>query len=97
MSNAIEFVSFNLRKGKTVEDFLLVSDKFNREFLSKQKGYISRKLLVDGQKWADYVLWESKEDVQYAQKIARDDALAREYISFMIGTSCRIYSIEKDY
>ena len=97
MSNAVEFVSFNLRKGKPVSEFLLVSDKFNREFLSRQKGYISRKLLVDDKKWADYVLWETVEDVQNAYIAANEDAVACEYVSFMIGISGRIYSIEKTY
>ena len=97
MPNAVEFVSFNLRKGKSVSDFLLVSDKFNREFLSRQKGYLSRKLLVDGKKWADCVLWETVEDVQNAYKVASEDTVACEYVSFMIGISGRIYSTEKEY
>ena len=97
MSNAVEFASYTLRKGKSVSDLLLVSDKFNDEFLSKQKGYISRKLLYDGKKWADYVLWETVEDAQNAQQIASGDALTCEYISLMIGISCRNYSIEKEY
>lgn len=37
MSNIVEFASFNLRKGASVSDFLLVSDKFNSIFLSMQK------------------------------------------------------------
>jgi len=97
MSNAIEFVSFSIRKGKFVSDFLLASDKFQCEFLSKQKGYISRKLLVDGSKWADYVLWETVEDVQNAYEAAPESAAAREYISYMIGISGRYYTIEKEY
>ena len=48
MSNIVELVSFNLKKGVSIPDFLLVSDKFNRDFMSVQKGYISRKLLRKG-------------------------------------------------
>lgn len=99
MSNTIEFVSFKLKKGISIPNFLLVSEKFNEEFLSKQKGYISRNLLVDGKKWADYVLWETKEDVQNAMKIASQHASAREYLSCLNTFSCRsnFFSIEKEY
>ena len=62
MSNVVEFASFNLKEGVSVSDFLLVSDKFNICFLSTQRGYISRKLLLAGEMWADSVLWETIED-----------------------------------
>lgn len=99
MSNAVELVTFNLKKGVSVADFLLASDKFNSEFLTKQKGYISRKLLVDGEKWADFVLWETIEDIQNAYKIAEKDATAFEYLSCISENSCNgnFFSIEKSY
>jgi len=83
MPNAVEFSYFSLKNGSSVSDFLLVSDKFNRGFLSKQKGSITRKLLCDSDIWADNVLWETMEDVRNAFKAADEDAIAREYLSFM--------------
>ena len=68
MSHIVELVSFNLKKDVSVPDFLLVSDKFNQDFMSGQKGYISRKLLVKGDTWTDLVLWESIEDAKNAAK-----------------------------
>lgn len=99
MSNVVEFVFFNLKKGVLVSDFLLVSDKFNSEFLSSQKGYISRKLLVDGEMWADSVLWETKEDVLKAYEIADENAVACEYLSFLVGESVKVHflSVERSY
>ncbi len=99
MSMVVEFASFNLKKGASVSNFLLVSDKFNREFLSAQRGYISRKLLVDGEMWADSVLWETKEDVLKAYDIANENAVACEYLSFLEGESIKVHflSVERSY
>lgn len=99
MSNAVEFVSFNLKKGVSVSDFLSVSDKFNRVFLAAQKGYIFRKLLHNDEMWADSVLWETMEDVHKAYDIANNDALACEYISYMDEETIKInlLSVERSY
>ena len=64
MANIIGMVSFTLKKGVSESDFLLVHEKYNREFVSKQNGYITHKLLVNGDKWTDLVIWESMDDTQ---------------------------------
>jgi hypothetical protein len=97
MHNAVEFVSFNLKKGATVTDFLLASDKMNREFLSVQKGYISRQLLVDGETWADLVLWETMDDARHAAKICNENASAVNYFSYIENVDFHDFSIEKGY
>ena len=102
MSNVVEFASFNLKKGASVSDFLLVSDKFNSVFLSTQKGYISRKLLLVGEMWADSVLWETMEDALNALKAfntADENAVACEYLSFMDEESIKVLhlSVERSY
>ena len=99
MSNIVEFASFNLMKGASVSDFLLVSDKFDSVFLSAQKGYISRKLVLCGEMWADYVLWETMEDALKALNIANENAIACEYVSFMDEESIKLlhFSIERSY
>jgi len=99
MPNVVEFVSFKLKKGVFVSDFLLVSDKFNRGFLALQKGYIFRKLLVDGEMWADLVLWETMDDARNAVKAFQKDAVANEYMSFLNGNSCKLHhlSVERNY
>ena len=101
MPNVFEFVTFYLKKKISISDFLIMSDKFNKEFLSKQKGYISRKLLVDGDMWSDLVLWETMDDAKNAINISYNDAVAREYVS-MLGFNkkgCMLHhlSVERDY
>jgi len=55
MSNAVFYCSFKLKDGASVSDFLSAAEKLNNEYISKQKGYISWKQLVDGDTWADFV------------------------------------------
>jgi hypothetical protein len=99
LSNVVEFASFCLKKGASVSDFLLVSDKFNSVFLSAQKGYISRKLLLCGEMWADSALWETMEDALMAFNTANEDAMACEYLSFLDGESVKVLhlSVERSY
>ena len=99
MSNVVELASFHLKKEVSLPDFFLVSDKFNNEFLSVQKGYISRKLLVNGEKWVDLVIWETMEDAQNAVKEFYNSNLALEYASFMVENEGDLlhFSIEKSY
>ena len=99
MSNAVEFVSFKLIEGTSVPDFLLASDKIDKEFLSVQKGYISRKLLSDGELWADLVLWETMDDALNAANVFEGNAAAYNYFSFLDNKSVdmRHFSVEKSY
>lgn len=99
MSQAVEFVTFNLKEGVSMQDFLHASEKMNRVFLSAQKGYISRKLLVDGETWADLVLWETMNDALNAAKSNDVDAYsdALEYFSFIQNADMHHFSVEKSY
>ena len=97
MPNVVEFVTFYLKKDVSVSDFLIVSDTFNKEFLSKQKGYLSRNLLADGEMWADMVLWETMEDAKKAISVSYHDTVARAYVSMLSfnrkGCSLRHFSV----
>ena len=97
MPNIVEFVSFNLKKGVSVPDFLLVSEKMNHEFLAARKGYISRKLLVDGDVWADLGLWETMEDAQSAANAFGENDAGCEYMTLLDEESVVFhdFSIEK--
>ncbi len=101
MPNIVEFPSFTLKEGVSESDFLFVHERFNSDFLSKQKGYISHKLLKDGEKWYDLVVWESTEAIQSAFKDIYESAAAAEYISLIdqIGADDDIplFSVVKSY
>jgi heme-degrading monooxygenase HmoA len=99
MSQATWFISYQLKEGKSVEDFLIASKKCNDEVLSKQKGYISWNVLRDGDTWVDLVKWESAEDAKKAETAGAKNPAAKEFYSFINMKSCRLqlYSVEKSY
>ena len=94
-------VSFTMKEGVSESDFLLVHEKYNREFVSKQNGYITHKLLVNGDKWTDLVIWESMDDTQNTFEAVGKNAVAIEVMSLIdqIGNDDDIplFSVVKNY
>ena len=97
MPNVVEFVTFTLKNGVAVSDFLLASDKCNSGFLSAQNGYIARKLIVKDEVWADWVLWATMEDAQAAMNAENENDAAQEYFSFIENCDMRHFSVERSY
>lgn len=101
MDYAIEYVAFKLKKGITAEAFIPVSDLFTDAFLKKQNGYISRKILRDGDIWADLVLWEDAASHIKAMEASKQDETAQAYLSMLHlsakGSSYHLYSPVKSY
>ena len=100
MSNAVWFISYKLKKGASVPDFLTASEKCHDEVLSKKKGFISWKVLTHENIWADLVEWETMEDAVNAEK--RDgepNPAAQKFYSFIDFKSLKmqVYSVEKSY
>jgi len=100
MSKAIWFISYKLKKGASVEDFLVASEKTHNEVLSKKKGFISWNVLLNEDTWVDFVTWKTIEDAINAEKSGGEpDPIAAEFYSFINFNSIksRIYTIEKEY
>ena len=100
MSNAIYYVSFKLKKSASVSEFLLAAEALNNEFISKQKGYVSWKQLVDGDTWADIITFETMADLKNFEEVSRNpDELALKFYSFINMNSCKAhqFSVEKTY
>jgi len=100
MSNAIYYVSYKLKKGASVEEFLLATEKLNNEHISKQKGYISWQQLKDGNTWADLITFETMEDLNNFKEESRNpNELAKKFYAFINPFSCKVhqYSVEKNY
>jgi len=98
MSKAVYYVSFNLKKGANVEDFLLAAEKLNNEFISKQKGYVSWEQLSDEKTWVDLITFETMDDLNNFKEISKNPSeLAKNFYSFINPFSCkiRIYSVKK--
>ena len=100
MSNAVFYCSFKLKKDASAPDFLLAAEKLNNEYISKQKGYISWKQLVDGDTWADFITFETMEDVKkFEADSGNAGELAQKFYSFINLNSCNVnyFSVERDY
>ena len=100
MSHAIYFVSFKLKKGASVPDFLLAAETLNNEFMSKQKGYVSWKQVVDGETWADLITFETLEDLTDFKKLSGSpNELALKFYSFINLNSCKEhhFTVERSY
>lgn len=99
MPNAFWFISYKLKKGSSIEDFLLASKKCNDEVLSRQKGFISWEVLRDGDTWIDLVKWESAEDAKNGETAGGGHPAAREFYSYINMNSCKLqlYTVEKSH
>jgi len=99
MSNVVFFNSYKLKKGVSVPDFLEAADKLNKEYISKQKGFISSKIAVDGETWADFTIFETMEDAKAFSEASDPSGLAEKFYSFLNFNSCvtRFFSVEASY
>ncbi|MDR0767272.1 MAG: hypothetical protein LBE57_02320 [Methanosarcinales archaeon] len=99
MSNAVLFISFNLVKGVSVPDFLQASEKLNNEYMSKQKGYISWKQLLEGDMWVDLLTFETIEDAKRIEESSDPNPLAEKFYSFIDLESCKVhlFTVERSY
>ena len=100
MSNAVFFCSFKLKKGVSVPDFLLASEELNNHYISKQKGYISWKQLVDGETWTDFITFETMDDLnKFEAMSANPNELAGNFFSFINLDSCKVhrFTVERSY
>lgn len=100
MSNAVFYCAFKLKKEASVPDFLLAAKSLNDEYISKQKGYISWQQLVDGDTWADFITFETMEDVkQFEANSGNAGELAENFYSFINLNSCKVhyFSIERSH
>ena len=103
MPNAVFLNSYKLKKGASVPDFLLAVDRLWNEHISKQKGFISSKLLVDNETWTDFTIFESMDDLNaflaLSEKTGGTNDLAENFYSFLNLNSCKshLFSVEKSY
>jgi len=100
VANAVYYVSFKLKKGTVVEDFLAAAENLNNEFISKQRGYVSWKQMVDGDTWADVLTFETMDDLENFQVVSSNPSeVAKKFYSFINLPSCKshFFSVERSY
>lgn len=99
MKNVVVFISFKLKKGVSVPDFLQAAEKLNNEYISKLKGYISWQQLTEGDMWFDILTWETMEDAKAFEKPETTNDLAKQFYSFINLFSCKVkfLIVERNY
>ena len=100
MAKAVWFISYKLKKGASVPDFLLAAEQLNHEHISKQPGYVSWQQLNDGKTWADVATFETMEDLKnFEANSGKPCEAALKFYSFINLPSCkaRYYSVEASY
>ena len=101
MTNVVYLNTYKLKEGKSAEDFMLTAEKLSNEFISKHKGFVSLTFLVDGDNWADYLVFETMDDLMALVKSTQGCCdLTEEFYSFIddlencMGT---VYTVMKDF
>ena len=101
MPHILEMPDFTIKAGASEVDFLAAHEKLNREFMKKQKGYISHCLIRDGDRWFDIAVWESAETKEKAFKDIYENIAALEYIPLIeqiqTDDEIPIYIVVKTY
>jgi hypothetical protein len=71
MKNALEIVTFRIKGGIKVPDFLKASAEMEERFARKQAGFLSRTFARgEGNDWVDVIRWKTMADAEAASKAA---------------------------
>jgi len=97
--NAVWFISYKLKKGASVPEFLAAQEQCSNEVLSKKPGFVSWQVLNKGDTWVDFVTWESMDDAVAAEKGDSKHPAAAKFYSFLDFKSMKMqaYSVERTY
>ena len=99
MTNAVYFVSYKLKKGASVPDFLQASAQLNDAYMAKQKGFISWKQLLEGDMWVDLLTFETMEDAESVSNPSETNEWAEKFYGFINLNSCKVhlFTVERSY
>jgi len=95
----VEYGYFELKKDVDENEFLNAAKKFNEEYFTKQRGFISNKLMKDEKGWVDLSTWDNVEDAHEAGKKMRFNEVAANYLTFIDRSTLnfKYFSIEQEY
>jgi hypothetical protein len=80
----LEVAKIRLRADASEADLLVASERFQRDFLDKQPGFIRRELLrLDDRNYLDLVHWRNAADATSVLQRTGDSPSARAYFSLM--------------
>ena len=84
MSVIVEWAPFSLKEGVNEQAMLEAAELIQREFLSKQEGFIKRELLKGADhKWVDILHWTSKEAAEKVMQNVMSSKACQQYFQCM--------------
>jgi len=97
MSKVVYSNAYKLKNEASVSEFLLAIEALMTEYISKQEGYVSFRLLSNGDEWTDSVTFETMDNLnaflEEAQKGGNE--LANKFYSFLNFATCKttVYTV----
>lgn len=86
VNRIVELAPIELADDVSEDCFIKASDVFQRDFLSKQRGFVKRDLLKDKDGgFIDLIYWESQEDAENVLKQAESSEVCHAYFAVMKG------------
>ncbi|MFN9110085.1 MAG: antibiotic biosynthesis monooxygenase family protein [Bacteroidota bacterium] len=80
----VEVAPFTIKQGVTETQLMKASDSLNIQFLEKQRGYIKRELLDEGdRRYLDIIHWATKEDAQAALRASETCQPCSQFFELM--------------
>lgn len=80
----VEWAPFTLKEGVDESKLLEAAETLQKEFLSKQEGFLKRELLKGkANRWADILHWNTKEAAEKAMGNAMNSSVCHSYFQFM--------------
>ena len=84
MANAVLLNIYKLKKNASTEDFLVAIENLVVDEISKKKGFVSFRLMVDGDTWVDQVTFETMADlVKFEEDAKNPSEAAQHFYSFI--------------
>ena len=90
----IEITTFQLNEGVEEVSFLQSVEKMQSEFLSRQKGFMSRSLTKSQDNiWRDIVLWTDKKSMEETAEKAMKSKAAAPFMGFIDFNSMKMEAV----
>src|SRR5215470_14261691 len=104
-SNTLEFAAFTKASGLTDAELLSASEAFEREFVTRQPGYLGRILVKKNDtEWADIILWQSRAHADAVIQAALASESCAKWFQCMVnastddpGAGCQHFDVAGSY
>ena len=95
MKNALEIVTFKIKDGVMLPDFLKAAAELEEGFAKKQEGFLCRTFgRGEGNDWVDVIRWQTMADAEAASKAAMQSAACAPMFGMIDEPSVKMMHFE---